>query len=128
LELSLAFPYAFKYRRDNHQNLPLKPLEIEWNLPSWVLPRYSGHSQKEAGVCHAYRGKSCYQKRGSMGPIVIIASIIVGFVSAAKAFHWGAIMLLPVVAIISSAWWLPGLLDKLFPEDMEREEAPSRKP
>jgi hypothetical protein len=22
------------------------------------LPRYTGHSQKEAGVCHAYRGNS----------------------------------------------------------------------
>jgi len=65
--------------------------------------------------------KLSYQKRGAKGPIIIIALIIAGFVSAAKAFHWGAIMLLPVVAIISSTWWLPGLLDKLFPEDMERE-------
>jgi hypothetical protein len=65
--------------------------------------------------------KLSYQKRGSKGPIIIIAFIMVGFMSTVKAFQWGAFMLLPVVAIISSAWWLPGLLDKLFPEDMKRE-------
>lgn len=65
--------------------------------------------------------KLSYQKRGAKGPIIIAALIIAGFVSAVKAFHWGTIMMLPVVAIISGAWWLPGLLDKVFPEDVSRE-------
>ncbi|QTN42145.1 hypothetical protein [Marinobacter salsuginis] len=66
--------------------------------------------------------KLSYQKRGAKGPIIIIAFIIAGLVSATMAFHWGGIMLLPIVASISSAWWLPGLLDNLFPEDVEREK------
>jgi len=66
--------------------------------------------------------KLSYQKRGAKGPAICIALIIIGFLSAAKSFHWGAIMLLLVVVIISSVWWLPGVLDKLFPNDLIKEK------
>jgi xanthine/uracil permease len=66
--------------------------------------------------------KLSYQKRGEKGPIICMALIIIGFLSAAKSFHWGAIMILPVVVITSSVWWLPGVLDKLFPNDLIKEE------
>lgn len=65
--------------------------------------------------------KLSYQKRGAKGPIISMILIVLGFLSAAKSFHWGAVMILPVVVIITSVWWLPSVLDRLFPNDVLKE-------
>ncbi|MCE0760985.1 hypothetical protein LWH94_17535 [Marinobacter sp. G11] len=66
--------------------------------------------------------KASYQKRGAKGPVIGISLIILGFLSAATAFQWGGFMLFLALGILSSVWWLPGFLDKLFPDDVEREK------
>ena len=66
--------------------------------------------------------KASYQKRGAKGPIIGIGLIVLGFLSAAKAFQWGGFMLVLALVILSTVWWLPGFLDRLFPDDVEREK------